>query len=228
MDRVNWVVHECFHAAVRLRALPPGDTPMPASLHASARRRVEGLLARAAEAGYGSEDARLMAYAVVALIDEVAMAHDGPLRALWAIEPLQRVYFDESIAGERFFEHLARVLADPARVDVLRVFHLALALGFQGRYRVHDDGRALSSLRARVDAQIAARLARPASLSPDLYGASVPRSPGFAAARWLAVSALLLVLVIALGMRVSLAQAAEELRADFIEVSRQRARTGGP
>jgi len=205
MDRVNWVVHECFRAAHRLRTLAQASDNSPAELHADACALVDRLLERAATAGYASEDARLMAYAVVALLDEVVMASEGPLRAHWAAQPLQRAYFEESVAGESFFLHLARVRADPSRVDVLRVFHLALVLGFQGKYRFAGVQHELRDLAAEVHAQLLRQLPVPEFLSPDLSvsdrgGSSMFRVPW----RWSFACATALFVVFYLALRVSL------------------------
>ena len=213
MDRVNWVVHECFGAAARLRTLAQASTTPAAELHADACALVDRLLARAASAGYASEDARLMAYAVVALLDEVVMASEGPLRAHWSTQPLQRVYFEESVAGESFFVHLARVRADRARADVLRVFHLALALGFQGKYRFGDVQHELRQIREQVRAQLARQLAVPEFLSPDLRVSdrrtpSLPRLPR----RWLWACVASLAVVFYLGLRVSLKRESDALQ----------------
>ena len=212
MDRVNWVVHECFVAAQRLRTLAEASTLPAAELHADACLLVDRLLARAATAGYASEDARLMAYAVVALLDEVVMVSEGPLRAHWSSQPLQRVYFEESIAGESFFLHLARVCADPSRTDVLRVFHLALALGFQGKYRFGDVQHELRETQVRVRAQLARQLAVPELLSPDLSvtdrrAASLPPLPW----RALGACAVTLGIVFYLSLCVSLKLQADAL-----------------
>ena len=213
MDRVNWVVSECFGAAQRLRALAEASTPTPAELHADACALVDRLLTRAATAGYASEDARLMAYAVVALLDEVVMTTDGPLRTHWSSQPLQRVYFEESVAGESFFLHLARVRADPARSDVLRVFHLALALGFQGKYRFANGQHELREMQGQVRAQLARQLVVPERLSPDLHvadrrAATLPTLPW----RSLAACAVALGVVFYLGLCVSLKREADALQ----------------
>jgi type IV/VI secretion system ImpK/VasF family protein len=228
MDRVNWVVHECFRAAHRLRTLAQASTTPPAELHADACALVDRMLARAASAGYASEDARLMAYAVVALLDEVVMASEGPLRAHWSAQPLQRVYFEESVAGESFFRHLARVRADPARIDVLRVFHLALALGFEGKYRFAPAQHELRELAAAVRAQVARQLAVPEFLSPDLGVDRLGGTPVSALPwRWLFACAAMLCAVFYLGLGVSLKQETDALqgllreRAAQLELARE-------
>src|SRR5689334_2372670 len=136
MDRVNWVVHDCFNAARLLRKASQGSSVSPPQLYARTRAIVDALLADAAKAGFASEDARLMAYAVVALLDEIVMSRQGALREHWSANPLQLVYFKENSAGENFFAHLDRVRNDPSRGDVLRVFYLVLLFGFQGKHRM--------------------------------------------------------------------------------------------
>jgi type VI secretion system protein ImpK len=87
--------------------------------------------------GYTSEDVRLAAFAVVALLDESALNARQPALADWARRPLQDELFGGHLAGEWFFQHVEQLLARPdsaALADVLEVHQLVLLLGFRGRY----------------------------------------------------------------------------------------------
>ena len=214
MDRVNWVVHDCFNAARQLRQASAGSSSMnPSELYSRTRALVDAMLSDAARAGFSSEDARLMAYAVVALLDELVMTKTGPLREHWSAKPLQLVYFQENVAGDNFFTHLDRIRHDPTRVDVLRVFYLALLFGFQGKHRVRGSEVELSDLVESLRSQLGRNLTIPEFLSPDGRAPDAAFLPS--ASRipytWIGVCAVALAVVFYLGLRVSLQDKADAL-----------------
>jgi type VI secretion system protein ImpK len=217
MDRVNWVAHDCFNAARQLRKASQGSSMSPAQLYARTRAIVDALIADAAKAGYASEDARLMAYAVVALLDEIVMAEQGPLREYWSANPLQLAYFKENLAGENFFVHLDRVRGDPTRVDVLRVFYLVLLFGFQGKYRMRGAEVALSDLVESVRTLLGRTLTVPEFLSPDAQAPEqslFPAGPRVSLA-WLGAGSLLVALVVYVSLRMVLAERADDVVAQL-------------
>ncbi len=146
MDRVGVVTRECFNALVQLRQLDEASLPPPEVVHQRLRGFVDALMQRARQAGWPREDVDDAAYAVVALADEIAVSRSEAMRQHWLSQPLQLVYFGENVAGEGFFTRLEAVRRDPRRRDVLRVYALALLLGFQGRYRVRGGELELMTL----------------------------------------------------------------------------------
>lgn len=206
MDRVNWVTKDAFNAIGQLARLGPQDRVQPEVVHGRLRGLVEASLRKAREAGYGEQDGRNMAYAIVALADEVVLAQPGALREFWSTQPLQMVMFGENVAGENFFTHLEQIRQDAQRVDVLRVFYLCLLFGFQGRYRVRGAEVALSDLIESVRVQLFRSLTMPEVLAPN-----GPRpEEGFVDASkrlpivGMALGALALSCVLYLGLAVSL------------------------
>jgi type VI secretion system protein ImpK len=86
-------------------------------------------------AGIDSKKRNFAKYALVALIDEKALALPKKWSAPWSEHPLQFDYFKDMLAGERFFENLNQILQQPLEnVDVLEVYYLCLCLGFKGKY----------------------------------------------------------------------------------------------
>ncbi|HTT72233.1 MAG TPA: DotU family type IV/VI secretion system protein [Anaeromyxobacteraceae bacterium] len=146
MDRITEVTRECFDALIELRRADPGSIPPPAALHQSLRRFVDGLYTRAAQAGFARDEANDIAYAVVALADEIVLSRSDALREVWPGQSLQFHYFHENVAGEGFFTRLETLRRDPRRREVLRVYYLALLLGFQGRYQVRGGDLELMTL----------------------------------------------------------------------------------
>lgn len=146
MDRINGVTGGCFNALAQLRQLDEGALPPPEALHHKLRGFIDGMMQRAAQAGFSREDVNDIAYAVVALADELAQSKSEALRQFWGGQQLQLLYFQENVAGEGFFTRLETLKRDPRRHEVLRVYALALLFGFQGRYRVRGGELELMNL----------------------------------------------------------------------------------
>ena len=146
VDRVNEVTRDSFNAILQVRQLEDSALPAPAILHQRLRGFIDALFQRAAQAGFTREDVDDVAYAVVALADEVVLSKSDATREYWIPNLLQLHYFKENVAGEAFFTRLETIRRDPRRVEVLRVYSLALAFGFQGRYRVRGGELELLTL----------------------------------------------------------------------------------
>jgi type VI secretion system protein ImpK len=104
-------------------------------------------------------------YAIVALMDETVLTVPGACRDYWVSRPMQLDYFGDNIAGQEFYEKLQKLLLQPEnKKDVLEVYYLCLALGFEGKYRISnpeerlaimdDLGRKLRRTRIRVSADL--------------------------------------------------------------------------
>lgn len=213
-DLVQELTGECFGAIARLRELD-GPVPSPETVHARMRGFIESLKDRARTHGVSDKDAQEMIYAIVALTDEVAINSPEPLRGYWMNQPLQLHYFAENIAGEGFFNHLSSLLSDGRRIDVLRVYHLCLLFGFQGKYafpggdvellRISDGVRNLLERNLEVPDELA-----PAGLPPD--EPQVRRaSSNFLL--WVSLGVFALALAIFVGLRLSFDQQVADVAA---------------
>ncbi|HVE87818.1 MAG TPA: DotU family type IV/VI secretion system protein [Myxococcales bacterium] len=171
MDRLNEVVKDCLDAVVQLRAADPAALPPPAQLHARLKGYAEQMLRQAADEGFSSTEAQDVAFPVVALIDEVALTKGEAVRQHWQHSPLQMHFFQESVAGETFFEKLKELRSDAKRNEVLRAYYLCLALGFQGKYRVRGGELELATL---TDS-LAKELGRDRKHDPDTLSPSGER-----------------------------------------------------
>ena len=93
-------------------------------------------------------------YAFCALMDEIILSSDFPIREDWERAPLQLRLFGEHLAGERFFDKLENLRIDPVvNVEVLEVFYTCLLLGFQGRYLLEGNEK-LNYLISRLGQEI--------------------------------------------------------------------------
>lgn len=150
MDKVNEVTKDCFNALVQIRNLADDGFLAPEMLHARVKGFIDELFRSGQRAGIYDRDLHDMAYAIVALADEVAMRKSGSVRDVWLSNPLQLQYFSENLAGEGFFFRLEQLLADPRRVDTLRVYYLCLLFGFQGKYAIRGGELELAAVQRRV------------------------------------------------------------------------------
>jgi type VI secretion system protein ImpK len=66
-------------------------------------------------------------------------------KSRWRPELLQRLYYNSTDAGEKFFERLNRVGLH--QKGIREVYYLCLALGFSGRYCTPEDKIALQQLK---------------------------------------------------------------------------------
>jgi type VI secretion system protein ImpK len=120
--------------AIQLKGMKdPGD---PEAFRARVGELFQIFDTRAAGADVSPPNAALAKYALAAFIDEIVLNSDWALRESWSGKPLQLEYFNDFAAGEEFFNKLdtVRHTDDPKRIDVLEVYYLCLALGFQGKY----------------------------------------------------------------------------------------------
>lgn len=147
MDRVNEATKDCFDVIIQLRQAKAADVPAPELLSHRLRGVVDEVLRRATTLGFSHQDAQDMAYALVALLDELVLGKpEQQYRQFWMSNPLQLHYFNENVAGDGFFTRLNAIRKDPHRVEVLRVYYLCMVFGFQGHFRIRGGELELHTL----------------------------------------------------------------------------------
>jgi type VI secretion system protein ImpK len=204
MDLVHDLTSECLGAIGRLRAL---DEPVasPEAVQARLRALVETFKERARRAGLAEKDTQDSAYALVALMDEMALRAPEPLRGFWMNQPLQLHFFGENLAGEGFFARLDGLLADGRRLVVLRVYHLCLLFGFQGKYGFPGGEVELMRVAESVRNQVQRNQEEPSALSPAGEAPDEPllRSASRNVLLWVSLGVFALALAVFVGLRVS-------------------------
>jgi type VI secretion system protein ImpK len=202
--------------------MPPADV-----LFDYARRQLNRLRTKLQELGLPPEDVTDAYYALVAFVDEVMQADQGPLKDFWQAHLLQLELFGETRAGEGFFDRLIRV-QDERRLSVLRVYYLCLLFGFHGIYAHHGElerENLMESVRESLGIALedAAPLA-PFGPRPDEPAADGDRNRLL---QWLSVSAAALAMIAYLGIAFSLgasgralsqslSRAADEVSQEFV------------
>lgn len=117
-------------------------------------QEVERFQSRAKELDLSKTDAEHGVYALVALIDEMAVNQDGMIKDYWQPRLLQLKFFNENVAGDGFFDRLSTLRGDPKQARVLRVYYLCLLFGFRGKYRVRGSELELLEIEESVRAEL--------------------------------------------------------------------------
>lgn len=122
----------------------------------------------ARSANYSVEQVKDTQYALCAFLDEsVLRSGDNDLRRHFELSPLQFRYFGVHLAGEGFFEKIQALRGDVKQnLDVLEVYHLCLALGFEGKFGIGEKDQ-LRYLANTLGQDIARYRKTPKALSPD-------------------------------------------------------------
>ena len=218
--RVLEITRPCFTALARLRA---SEVRADAGrVRQQLRDLIEAMQENARRRSLGAREAEEMAYALVALTDEIALGRPEPFASEWAQELLQVQCFGENIAGDEFFRRLEQLITASGPREVLLVFYLCLLFGFQGRYGIRGGEAELLRITDRTRAALGHALSAPETLSargdrPDEAVARRGRGGG-----WVALAVLAVVLTVAgyVGLRLSLEGRADTMASRLNELER--------
>ncbi|HYH98481.1 DotU family type IV/VI secretion system protein [Hyalangium sp.] len=155
MDRLNLITKDCFGALLQIRQAEPGALPAPEQVQERLRKFVTEMMRNARDEGLPQQDVDDIAYALVALADELALGKSDEFRDYWLSNLLQFQYFKENRAGEGFFTKLQEIRKDRQRTEALRAYYLCLIFGFQGRYRVRGGELELMQLIEQLQRDLA-------------------------------------------------------------------------
>jgi type VI secretion system protein ImpK len=182
-------------------------------------RLLDGLIAArdtAVARGVPLARADQAAWAVAALLDDLAINTPWGGASAWPRQPLVVTLYGDVDAGARFFDRLEELERHPTRDrDMLGLMTHCLALGFRGKYRVPGRAGARSLAAVRTAASRLARdpEAEAAPLSPNWQGVVAADEPRrFAVPIWvLFAGAVVLAAAIYLVLSLRLAGQADQL-----------------
>lgn len=81
-------------------------------------------------------------YVLCTTLDEVVLNTPWGRASDWSESSLLITFHNETWGGEKFFELLDAIILDPRKnLHLLELMYLCLAFGFQGRYKLLDNGR---------------------------------------------------------------------------------------
>ena len=194
-------------AAPRLRATLRHANP--AALRAQLVESIKRFETAARQQGLPNEQVVAARYILCTLLDESASSTPWGGSGAWSSQSLLVHFHNEAWGGEKVFQLLTRLAETPAQHrNLLELVYAALSLGFEGRYRVMNDGKAqLDSVRERLAGKLR-ELAGPAerTLSPQWQGvAAAPTRLTDGIPLWVVAAALaFLLLALFLVLRLTL------------------------
>nr|WP_198583779.1 DotU family type VI secretion system protein [Escherichia coli] len=91
-------------------------------------------------------------YCLCTVLDEAAALTPWGSSGVWSGSGLLVTFHNETWGGEKFFQLLARLSQNPREhINLLELINYCLLLGFEGRYRVMDNGRTqLETIKQRL------------------------------------------------------------------------------
>jgi len=126
--------------------------PDPAGLREMLVQQLSAFEETAAKRGIKPETVLVARYALCTLLDEAVSSTPWGGTAQWMNSSLLVTFYRETGGGEKFFLLLNKMAEQPgSNIDLLEFFYACLALGFEGRFRVIEGGRAqLEQTRERL------------------------------------------------------------------------------
>lgn len=117
--------------------------PDPAGLRTQLLERIREFEAAAAAQGVARHQVVAARYLLCTMLDEALAGTPWGAEGRWAPHALLPTFHDDDDGGDKAFRLLERLGEDPvANRDLLELFHVAMALGFEGRFRNAPQGRA--------------------------------------------------------------------------------------
>ena len=122
------------------------------SLRVHVEQEVKIFETAARAGGADTETVSTARYVLCTLIDETVMGTPWGNESVWSEQTLLAKLYQEAWGGEKFFSILDYLLQEPARhIDLLELVYLCLSMGFEGKYRVQDQGdRHLQSIQENL------------------------------------------------------------------------------
>ncbi len=130
-----------LNAVVHIRQAATHDDP--AGLRQLLISEIQAFERRCKQAGLPFEMIIGARYCLCSVLDEAAAQTPWGTRGVWSGNGMLVSFHNESWGGEKFFQLLSRVSQSPHQhLWLLEVIHYCLLLGYEGRYRGSEAGRA--------------------------------------------------------------------------------------
>jgi type VI secretion system protein ImpK len=148
-------------------------------------------------ADVAEEDVLAARYVLCAFLDEVVLTTPWGGESGWSNQSLLLTFHKETWGGEKVFEILKRAKDNPQQyLDLVEYIDTILALGFEGRYRIIQNGRASLAELRDDNYDILQRYGPepPMALSVDWEGRTTMRRRRIALPLWITGLATIIVL----------------------------------
>ena len=124
----------------------------PSALRESIAQGLREFETQARARGIAPERVLAARYILCSLVDEAAAGMPWGGGGQWGRHSLLAMFHNETFGGEKVFQLMAKLAKDPGtNRDLLELIYAALSLGFEGRYRIIDGGKAqLEAVRERL------------------------------------------------------------------------------
>ena len=191
------VANKLLHLVPQLRQTK--HVADPAVLRNTLAQSVREFAEQAQARGIPAERVMAARYVLCTVLDEAAADTPWGGSGVWGRHSLLAMFHNEGFGGEKVFQLMARLAENPeANRDLLELIYAATALGFEGRYRVIDNGRAqLEAVRDRL-AQILRKQRGPYNPALALHWQGQP-TQSRRALGWLPLAATVALVVLLLG-----------------------------
>lgn len=186
-----------LNAAPRIRTT--ARHPNPAGLKDALAEGIRKFEAQARSEGLPNEQVIAARYILCTLLDESAADTPWGGSGVWASQSLLVQFHNEAWGGEKVFQLMSKLAENVnANRNLLELLYVALAFGFEGRYRVIENGRAqLDSVRTRLAQMLQQGRTREAGLSPRWQGVPArAKRLGDGVPLWVIAAALALLLAV--------------------------------
>jgi type VI secretion system protein ImpK len=163
-----------------------------ASLRHQAMQEVRAFDDRLRAVGVTPDDALVARYLLCTFFDSSVLNTPWGAQSDWSGQSLLVMFHKEKSGGEKFFQILERISAQPARyIDLIELQYVCLALGYEGMYRIDERGKSrLAELQHNLHRTIReARGLRDEDLSAHWKGVEDRRNPIFRYVPWWIVAA---------------------------------------
>jgi type VI secretion system protein ImpK len=126
--------------------------PDPAQVREYLVQQIQAFELRARSLGVPAETVIGARYCLCTALDETAAQTPWGGSGIWSRHSLLVTFHNETWGGEKFFQLLAKLAQNPQQHGwLLELMYYCLALGFEGRFRIVDNGRTqLETLKQRL------------------------------------------------------------------------------
>lgn len=194
---------------------------------------IKGFEDKALALGLGSEPARMATYALCSLLDESVLNTPWGYQSFWSQRSLLILFHKEAWGGEKFFQIVDYLARQPAQnLHLLELCYLCLSLGFEGRYRIMQNG---ASELARYRDELYQLIQRvrgdfERSLSPRWQGLQDVRNPLLRLIPWwvVAAAAAAVLFLAYLGFLFAINDLSAQTRARLYALGQEPVKTAAP
>lgn len=115
--------------------------PDIAGLRHSVINEVKRFEAKALGRGVPPDQVQAARYCLCTLLDETVLNTPWGCNSLWSTQSLLITFHKEAWGGEKFFQILKNIMQQPGtHLHLLELLYFCLCLGFEGKYRIQEQG----------------------------------------------------------------------------------------